>query len=100
MTILHLAERIKEITNSTSVIECHPLPVDDPKVRQPDITRAKELLGWEPRVSFEDGIQATIENFRQRLDTGEESFPLKGRRADQILARIRAAARAAPLPGR
>ncbi len=73
MTILQLAERIKEITSSTSVIECHPLPVDDPKVRQPDITRAKELLGWEPRVSFEDGIQATIEDFRQRLDAGEKS---------------------------
>ena len=73
MTILQLAERIKEITGSSSAIECHPLPVDDPKVRQPDITRAKELLGWEPRVSFEDGILTTIEDFRRRLDAGEES---------------------------
>ncbi len=75
MTIMELAERIKEITGSFSPIECHPLPVDDPKVRQPDITRAKKLLGWEPKVSFEDGIQATIEDFRRRLDADEESGP-------------------------
>jgi dTDP-glucose 4,6-dehydratase len=43
------------------------LPVDDPKVRQPDITRAKEVLGWEPRVGFEEGIKKTIEYFRTSL---------------------------------
>jgi dTDP-glucose 4,6-dehydratase len=43
------------------------LPVDDPKVRQPDITRAKEVLGWEPRVDFEEGIKKTIEYFREAL---------------------------------
>ncbi len=73
MTVLDLAERIREITGSTSPIECHPLPVDDPKVRQPDIRRAKELLGWEPRVPFDEGIRITIEDFRRRLDSGEES---------------------------
>jgi dTDP-glucose 4,6-dehydratase len=43
------------------------LPVDDPKVRQPDITRAKKVLGWEPRVGFEEGIKDTIEYFRESL---------------------------------
>ncbi len=75
MTVLDLAERIREITGSTSPIEYHPLPVDDPKVRQPDIRRAKELLGWEPRVPFDEGIRITIEDFRRRLDSGEESSP-------------------------
>jgi len=43
------------------------LPMDDPKVRQPDITRAKKILGWQPRVSFEEGIKKTIEYFRESL---------------------------------
>ena len=75
MSVLELAERIREITGSTSPIECHPLPVDDPKVRRPDIRRAKELLGWEPRVPFDEGIRITIEDFRRRLDSEEESGP-------------------------
>jgi len=45
------------------------LPVDDPKVRQPDIARAKEVLGWEPRVEFEEGIKKTIEYFRGSLNS-------------------------------
>jgi dTDP-glucose 4,6-dehydratase len=44
-----------------------PLPVDDPKVRQPDITRARTLLGWEPQVTLEQGLPRTLESFRTRL---------------------------------
>ncbi|MEI6339669.1 MAG: SDR family NAD-dependent epimerase/dehydratase, partial [Verrucomicrobiota bacterium] len=55
------------ITGAQSKIEHHPLPVDDPKVRQPDITLAKKTLGWEPKVSFEEGIKETIEFFRRRI---------------------------------
>jgi dTDP-glucose 4,6-dehydratase len=71
MTIKEFAEQIIQITGSTSQIVCKPLPVDDPKVRQPDITRAKNLLGWEPRVPFEEGIVKTIEFFRGRVAAGD-----------------------------
>ncbi|MBW0001194.1 MAG: SDR family oxidoreductase [Verrucomicrobia bacterium] len=67
MTIQQFAEKIREITGTKSRIEYKPLPVDDPKVRQPDITRARKLLGWEPRVEFDAGIRQTIEYFRERL---------------------------------
>jgi dTDP-glucose 4,6-dehydratase len=67
MTIRQFAEKIREITGTKSEIAYKPLPVDDPKVRQPDITRARKLLGWEPRVEFETGIGRTIEYFRERL---------------------------------
>jgi dTDP-glucose 4,6-dehydratase len=67
MTILDFARKIIEITGAQSEIVTKPLPVDDPKVRQPDITRAKKLLGWEPKVDFESGIRETIEYFRDRL---------------------------------
>ncbi len=68
MTIQQFAEEIKRITQTTSEIEYRPLPVDDPKVRQPDITRAKSILHWEPKVAFEDGIQIAIEYFKTRLN--------------------------------
>jgi dTDP-glucose 4,6-dehydratase len=71
MTIKEFAEAIIKITGTTSGIEYKPLPVDDPKVRQPDITRAKTVLGWEPQVAFEDGIVETIEYFRKRIESGE-----------------------------
>ena len=64
MTIKELAETIIQITGSKSEIIYYPLPEDDPKVRQPDIRRAKELLGWEPQVSLEEGLRATIEWFK------------------------------------
>jgi dTDP-glucose 4,6-dehydratase len=73
MTILELAERIKALTGSASPIVHKPLPVDDPKVRKPDISRARELLGWEPKVSFDDGIWLTAEDFRQRIFSGAPS---------------------------
>ncbi len=67
MTIRQLAEEIIRITGSRSRIVLQPLPVDDPKVRQPDITRARTLLGWEPKVSLDDGLRSTIAYFRQKL---------------------------------
>lgn len=63
-TVLELAEKVIELTGSQSQIEFKPLPVDDPKVRQPDITRAESLLGWQPVVSLDAGLTETIEYFR------------------------------------
>ena len=68
MTIKQFAEEIIRITGTKSGIEYKPLPVDDPKVRQPDIGRAKKVLGWEPKVAFEEGIVRTIDYFRQWLE--------------------------------
>jgi dTDP-glucose 4,6-dehydratase len=68
MTIKQFADEIIRITGTKSAIEYKALPVDDPKVRQPDIARAKEVLGWEPRVGFEEGIKKTIEYFREWLE--------------------------------
>jgi dTDP-glucose 4,6-dehydratase len=67
MTLLKLAERIIDLADSRSEIVFRALPVDDPKVRQPDISRARALLGWEPRVDPEDGLRLTLEWFRQKL---------------------------------
>ncbi len=67
VTILEFAERIKALLGSKSEIVFRPLPVDDPKQRQPDITRARTLLGWEPRVGLEDGLRHTIEYFRDKV---------------------------------
>jgi dTDP-glucose 4,6-dehydratase len=62
-----LAERIVALTGSRSRIVERPLPVDDPKRRRPDITRARSLLGWEPRVPLDEGLPRTIDYFRERL---------------------------------
>ena len=67
MTIRQLAETIISMTGSKSRIVERPLPEDDPKVRQPDITRARTLLGWEPKVNLRDGLETTIAYFRKRL---------------------------------
>ena len=64
MTLLEMAEQVRERTGTTSEIVFEALPVDDPKVRQPDITRARELLGWEPEVELRDGLTKTIEHAR------------------------------------
>jgi dTDP-glucose 4,6-dehydratase len=69
MTLEELAKRIIEMTGSTSRIVYRPLPVDDPKVRQPDITKARTLLGWEPRVPVEEGLATTIDYFRTKLQS-------------------------------
>jgi dTDP-glucose 4,6-dehydratase len=67
MTIEEIARTIIRLTGSTSRIVYRPLPEDDPKVRQPDITRARTLLGWEPRVGLEEGLLKTLEYFRQKV---------------------------------
>jgi dTDP-glucose 4,6-dehydratase len=67
MTVLEFAKAILRITGSKSEIVYRDLPADDPKVRQPDITLAKKLLGWEPKVTFEEGISRTVEYFRDFL---------------------------------
>jgi len=66
-TILELAEMVIRLTGSKSKIEFRPLPEDDPRQRKPDIALAREKLAWEPKVPLEDGIQRTIEYFRQLL---------------------------------
>jgi dTDP-glucose 4,6-dehydratase len=67
MTIRRLAERIVSLTGSSSRIVERPLPVDDPRVRQPDIARARTLLGWEPKVPLDEGLARTLEYFRRKL---------------------------------
>ena len=67
MSILEFAETILRATGSASEIVHEPLPEDDPKVRQPDIGRARELLGWEPRVSLAEGLARTVDYFREEL---------------------------------
>ena len=64
MTVLEFARKIIEATGSTSEIVYRPLPVDDPKARQPNISRAREVLGWEPKVHLDEGLKATVEYFR------------------------------------
>ena len=67
MTIKDIAETIIRMTGSTSKIVYRPLPTDDPKQRRPDITRARTLLGWEPKVQLEEGLIKTIEYFRTKV---------------------------------
>lgn len=64
MTVLEFAQTVIRLTNSKSEIVFRPLPVDDPAKRQPDITRAKKLLDWEPKVSLEEGLKETIAFFK------------------------------------
>lgn len=66
-SMLELAEKVLALTNSRSKLEFLELPQDDPKQRQPDITRAKETLRWEPKVQLEEGLRQTIDYFKTRL---------------------------------
>ncbi|MDR0993480.1 MAG: SDR family oxidoreductase [Verrucomicrobiota bacterium] len=70
LTVLDFAEKIRTLTGSTSPIEFRPLPVDDPKIRQPAIAKAKELLNWEPQMPLEKGLEQTIEYFAGLLQKG------------------------------
>jgi dTDP-glucose 4,6-dehydratase len=67
MTLLEMARLVVELTESRSEIVFEALPVDDPKVRQPDITRARELLGWEPKIDVREGLRRTIEHATEAL---------------------------------
>ncbi|MEP6801175.1 MAG: UDP-glucuronic acid decarboxylase family protein [Acidobacteriota bacterium] len=68
LTVLDFAKTIQNLTNTKSEIVYRPLPEDDPKVRQPDITKARARLGWEPKVKLEEGLGRTIEYFRSLKD--------------------------------
>ena len=61
MTLLELAEAVIRATGSESEIVFEPLPVDDPQIRQPDITRAQQILGWSPEISLDEGLRRTLE---------------------------------------
>ena len=67
MTLLEMAKTVVELTDSRSEIVFEALPVDDPQVRQPDITRARDLLGWEPEIGLRDGLGKTIEHRMSEL---------------------------------
>jgi len=67
LTVLEFARTIQRLTKTKSEIVFKPLPVDDPKVRQPDIMKAKTILGWEPKVPLEEGLLRTIEYFRELM---------------------------------
>ena len=66
MTILEFAKTVVELVGTKSEITFKPLPVDDPKVRQPDITKARKILGWEPKVLLADGLKVTLDYFKGR----------------------------------
>lgn len=68
ITIKKFAEEVIKLTRSKSKLTFHELPEDDPKVRQPDISKAKRVLGWEPKVSRGEGLKITIEYFKKKLD--------------------------------
>ena len=70
LSVLEFAVKIKELTHSDSPIVHKPLPVDDPKVRRPDISKAKSLLGWEPVMPLEDGLSKTIDYFASLIQQG------------------------------
>lgn len=70
VTILQFAQEIIQLTGTTSKIIYKPLPQDDPKVRQPDITLAREVLGWEPKVARHEGLRITIDYFKNRIRDG------------------------------
>jgi nucleoside-diphosphate-sugar epimerase len=70
MTVEDMARTIIRMTGSSSRLVYKELPTDDPRVRQPDITRARTLLGWEPKVSLEQGLESTIEYFRKKVLNG------------------------------
>lgn len=69
-TILEFAEAVRRVTGCAAPLVFHPLPQDDPKRRRPDIGKARRILGWEPRVSLEEGLRRTLPFFRERLGAG------------------------------
>jgi UDP-glucuronate decarboxylase len=69
---LELAQKIQNTINPGAEIIFKPLPEDDPKQRQPDITRAKNWLGWEPTVPLDQGLELTIKDFRDRIEGNQQ----------------------------
>ncbi len=82
-TVTQLAEAVKDLTGSPAPIEHRPLPQDDPRLRQPDITRARTMLGWEPRIGLREGLKRTIAFFRSLMGTSRMGArePLFGRKS-------------------
>lgn len=72
-TILELAQKIQQMVNPDADIKYEPLPQDDPRQRQPDITKAKNWLGWQPTIPLEEGLKLTIEDFRSRISNSPTS---------------------------
>ena len=94
-TVANLAELIVSLAGSASEIEYYPLPTDDPMRRKPDITRASDVLGWQPKVDITDGLTATIDWFRQRPDEVQEAAAaLAGAQQSGDLFRVELAASA------
>lgn len=71
LTVAQLAEIIVEMTGSRSEIVYHPLPIDDPQRRRPDITRASQILGWSPKVDLKTGLRKTVDYFREEIETAD-----------------------------
>jgi dTDP-glucose 4,6-dehydratase len=71
LSVLEFARTIRRLTGTSSEIVFRPLPVDDPRVRQPDITKARAKLGWEPKVGLEEGLMRTIDYFKRVLAVKE-----------------------------
>lgn len=72
MSLIAIANKIVEITKSSSKIVFKPLPVDDPKIRQPDITKAREILNWSPEVSLDQGLKNTFEYFKSKISSNNK----------------------------
>jgi len=73
-TIKELAEKVMEEVGAEHRVEYRELPSDDPKRRQPDITRAKTLLGWEPSIGLKEGLQRTVQDFKDRTQANPGSL--------------------------
>tara|TARA_B100000959_G_scaffold25503_1_gene24608 strand:+ start:353 stop:1315 length:963 start_codon:yes stop_codon:yes gene_type:complete len=76
ITLLSIAKKIVEITKSSSKITFKPLPVDDPKIRQPDITKAREIINWSPKIDLDQGLTNTFEYFKSKISTNNNDKKL------------------------
>jgi dTDP-glucose 4,6-dehydratase len=85
MTILQFAEEIRARFDNAIGLEFKPLPSDDPKLRRPDITKARHVIHWEPRVPLSEGLGVTIDYFRNKAEHASDRFPLRANgRPDQV----------------
>ncbi len=80
LTVLQLADLVLELTGSSSTLEFGPLPEGDPKVRQPDIALARQVLGWQPEIDLREGLRKTIDYFGLRLKAGAGPATRKAQR--------------------